>query len=90
MKKRTKVLAAVVLLCATNAVSFCVGSNYYNNDDYQSASILSDICHRHLDACDADSVDCGFKELYYSTLEELDLWYIDVPREKLEHYAWAY
>jgi hypothetical protein len=87
--KKMYLLAAVLLLLATNAVSYWAGS--YNKDlqsvkNYQAACVLSDICHFMLDNIGNDA-----EEIYFDTIDNLDCDpNLAVTREEIQKYNWIY
>ena len=87
--KKIHLLAAVLLLLATNAVSYWAGS--YNKDlqnekDYQAACVLSDVCHFMMDNIGNDA-----EEIYFDTIDNLDCDPdLVVTREEIQNYNWIY
>jgi hypothetical protein len=72
--KKVKVIAAVVLLLATNAVSYLAG--YHNNDskNYEVACLQADFIHRLMD-WDEECWNVGaeVEELWYECYQDLEL-----------------
>ena len=87
--KKMYLLAAVLLLLATNAVSYWAGS--YNKDlqskkNYQAACVLSDVCHFMMDNIGNDA-----EEIYFDTIDNLDCDPdLVVTREEIQKYNWIY
>ena len=87
--KKMHLLAAVLLLLATNAVSYWAGS--YNKDlrsekNYQAACVLSDVCHFMMDNIGNDA-----EEIYFDTIDNLDCDPdLVVTREEIQNYNWIY
>ena len=87
--KKIHLLAAVLLLLATNAVSYWAGS--YNKDlqskkNYQAACVLSDVCHFMMDNIGNDA-----EEIYFDTIDNLDCDPdLVVTREEIQKYNWIY
>lgn len=87
--KKMYLLAAVLLLLATNAVSYWAGS--YNKDlqskkNYQAACVLSDVCHFMMDNIGNDA-----EEIYFDTIDNLDCDPdLVVTREEIQNYNWIY
>ena len=54
--------------------------------DYQSACVLSDVCHYMLDNIGVDA-----EEIYFDTIDNLDCdSTLRITREDLESYSWRY
>lgn len=87
--KKMYLLAAVLLLLATNAVSYWAGS--YDKDlqskkNYQAACVLSDVCHFMMDNIGNDA-----EEIYFDTIDNLDCDPdLVVTREEIQTYNWIY
>lgn len=87
--KTKQLLAAVLLLLATNAVSYWAGS--YNKDlqsekNYQAACVLNDCCKNMVDNIGVDA-----EEIYCEYVDNLncdpDL---VVTQEDMKKYSWKY
>ena len=87
--KKMYLLAAVLLLLVTNAVSYWAGS--YNKDlqsvkNYQAACVLSDVCHFMMDNIGNDA-----EEIYFDTIDNLDCDPdLVITREEIQNYNWIY
>ena len=85
--KKMYLLAAVVGLLVTNAVSFYVGfkaSENQNVKDYQVACIMSDCCRNMV-----DNIGLEAEEIYYEYADNLDCFKdIVVTQKDLEQYSW--
>ena len=88
MKKR-HLLAAVLLLLATNAVSYWAGScgkDLQSEKNYQAACVLSDVCHFMMDNIGNDA-----EEIYFDTIDNLDCDPdLVVTQEDMKRYSWKY
>ena len=87
--RKMYLLAAVLLLLATNAVSYWAGS--YNKDlqsekNYQAACVLNDCCRNMVDNIGVDA-----EEIYYDYIDNLDCDPdLVVTQEDVKHYSWKY
>ena len=82
-------LAAVLLLLATNAVSYWAGS--YNKDlqskkDYQAACVLNDCCRNMVDNIGVDA-----EEIYYDYIDNLECDPdLIIRMDDMKSYHWNY
>ena len=87
--KKMYLLAAVLLLLATNTVSYLAGSyqkDLQSEKDYQAACVLSDVCHFMMDNIGNDA-----EEIYFDTIDNLDCDPdLVVTREEIQNYNWIY
>ena len=80
--------AAIVVIAAS--IGFAMGRNYEDanrleNQDYQAACVLGDICRFA-----SDNIE-GFDELYYDYVSNLDTDpKLTITRKDLEDYYWCY
>ena len=85
--KKIHLLAAVVGLLVTNAVSFYAGFNAKetkNVKDYQVACIMSDCCRNMV-----ENIGLEAEEIYYEYADNLDCFReIVVTQKDLESYSW--
>ena len=87
--KKMYLLAAVLLLLATNAVSYWAGS--YNKDlqsekDYQAACVLNDCCRNMVDNIGVDA-----EEIYYDYIDNLDCDPdLIIRMDDMKSYHWNY
>lgn len=88
MKKRT-LLAAVLLLLATNAVSYLAGTyqkDLQSEKDYQAACVLNDCCRNMIDNIGVDA-----EEIYYEYIDNLDCNpKLIIDQEDMKRYYWGY
>ena len=88
MNKKT-LLAAVLLLLATNAVSYLVGSHHgslQSEKDYQAACVLSDCCRNMVDNIGVDA-----EEIYYEYIDNLECDpKLVIDQEDMKRYYWSY
>lgn len=85
--KTVKILAAVVLLLATNTVSYFVGKNEYN-EAYKAAALFSDAIRIEYDNLDESEKNCTFTA--YSSLEEACCEEGLDTDSLLREYVWCY
>ena len=87
--KKVYLLAAVLLLLATNAVSYWAGlcsKDLQSVKDYQAACVLSDVCYFMMDNIGNDA-----EEIYFDTIDNLDCDPdLVVTREEIQNYNWIY
>ena len=87
--KKMYLLAAVLLLLATNAVSSWAGSHdkdLQSKKNYQAACVLSDVCHFMMDNIGNDA-----EEIYFDTIDNLDCDPdLKITREEIQKYNWIY
>lgn len=83
--KKLLFIAASVILCVSNVVSYQMGQK--NSKDYQAACMLSDICHFAMD----NDTTGDFRDIYYDYLDEIDC---DpnavITKEEITEYYWCY
>ena len=87
--KTKYLLAAVLLLLATNAVSYWAGSyskDLQNEKNYQAACVLNDCCRNMVDNIGVDA-----EEIYYDYIDNLDCDSdLVITQEDMKHYSWKY
>ena len=87
--KKMYLLAAVLLLLATNAVSYWAGlcsKDLQSEKNYQAACVLNDCCRNMVDNIGADA-----EEIYYDYIDNLDCDPdLVVTQEDMKGYSWKY
>ena len=87
--KKMYLLAAVLLLLATNAVSYWAGSHdkdLQNEKNYQAACVLNDCCRNMVDNLGVDA-----EEIYYDYVDNLDCDpELVVTQDDIRKYYWKY
>ena len=87
--KKMYLLAAVLLLLATNAVSYWAGlcsKNLQSEKDYQAACVLNDCCRNMVDNIGVDA-----EEIYYEYLGNLDCDpNLVIKYNDMKRYYWSY
>ena len=87
--KKTYLLAAVLLLLATNAVSYWAGlhdKDLQSEKDYQAACVLNDCCRNMVDNIGVDA-----EEIYYEYIDNLDCDPdLIIRMDDMKSYHWNY
>ena len=87
--KKMYLLAAVLLLLATNAVSYWAGScskDLQSEKDYQAACVLNDCCRNMVDNIGVDA-----EEIYYEYIDNLDCDPdLIIRNDDMKRYYWSY
>lgn len=94
---RLKIIAAVVLLLATNAVSYYVGFNNNDTKNYEAACLQADFIRSLMDwdfNQTGPSIGAEIEESYYEWFQDLELGNYKTKKLKdirqLEEYHWCY
>ena len=95
---RLKIIAAVVLLLATNAVSYYVGFNNNDTKNYEAACLQADFIRYLIDHFDGETecanIGSEIEECYYEWFQELDNGNFNTKHitdiKDFEEYSWCY
>lgn len=87
--KTKYLLTAVLLLLATNAVSYWVGlsnKDLQSEKNYQAACVLNDCCRNMV-----DNIGVEAEEIYYDYIDNLDCDPdLVISQEDMKNYSWKY